>query len=188
MRRKTLVLSELRCPLAPLDPAPVVMRPPRSSVRFCWPGTGVSCILELFIHTSLCQVIVPIKGCNSVLPRCGECAVVVFLGCFCFLICGGKETSLHSSHSILQTSESMEFWFVCVTGFLMWTVLKVFIEFLAILFLFVFLGGGGVAPRACGMLTPQPGIKPAPPAWEGEALTTGPPGECPGLRFLWFFV
>ena len=82
----------------------------------------------------------------------------------------------------------MEFWFVCVTGFLMWTVLKVFIEFLAILFLFVFLGGWGVAPRACGMLTPQPGIKPAPPAWEGEALTTGPPGECPGLRFLWFFV
>ena len=84
--------SAARSPL--LDPAPVVMRPPCSSVRFCWAGTGVSCTLELFIHTSLCQVIVPIKGCNSVLPQCGECAVVVFHGCFCFLICGGKETSL----------------------------------------------------------------------------------------------
>ena len=52
--------------------------------------------------------------------------------------------------------------------------------------MFVFLGRGGgvggVVLRACGMLTPQPGIKPAPPAWEGEVLTTGPPGKCPGLR------
>ena len=81
----------------------------------------------------------------------------------------------------------MDFWGVCVTGFLMWTVLKVFIEFLAILFLFYvcFSGWGegrGVAPRACGMLTPQPGIKTAPPVWEGQVLTTGPPGKCPGLR------
>lgn len=41
----------------------------------------------------------------------------------------------------------MEFLFVCVTGFLMWTVLKVFIDFLAILpllyvFVFDFFGWG----------------------------------------------
>ena len=29
--------------------------------------------------------------------------------------------------------------------------------------------------EACGILAPQPGIEPAPPALEGEVLTTGPP-------------
>ena len=31
-------------------------------------------------------------------------------------------------------------------------------------------------PEACGILPPQAGIKPAPPALE-EVLTTGPPGK-----------
>ena len=31
--------------------------------------------------------------------------------------------------------------------------------------------------EACGILAPGPGIKPAPPALEGEVLTTGPPGK-----------
>ena len=29
----------------------------------------------------------------------------------------------------------------------------------------------------CGILASQPGIELAPPAWEGEVLTTGPPGS-----------
>ena len=33
--------------------------------------------------------------------------------------------------------------------------------------------------RGCGFLAPQPGIKPTPPALEGEVLTTGLP-ESPG--------
>ena len=32
-------------------------------------------------------------------------------------------------------------------------------------------------PQACGMLAPWPGIEPAPPALEGEVLTTGPLGN-----------
>ena len=32
-------------------------------------------------------------------------------------------------------------------------------------------------PAACGILIPQPGIKPASPASEGGFLTTGPPGK-----------
>ena len=32
-------------------------------------------------------------------------------------------------------------------------------------------------PVACGILVPQPGIKPASPALEGGFLTTGPPGK-----------
>ena len=32
-------------------------------------------------------------------------------------------------------------------------------------------------PVACGILVPQPGIKPASPALEGGLLTTGPPGK-----------
>ena len=31
--------------------------------------------------------------------------------------------------------------------------------------------------KACGILAPQPGIKSAPPASEGEVLTTGPLGK-----------
>ena len=38
--------------------------------------------------------------------------------------------------------------------------------------------------QAYGVLAPQPGIKPSPPALEGEVLTTGPPGKSPRLTFL----
>ena len=38
--------------------------------------------------------------------------------------------------------------------------------------MFWFSGHGG-----CGILAPQPGIEPIPPALEGEVLTTGPPGK-----------
>ena len=58
--------------------------------------------------------------------------------------------------------------------FLMWTILKVFIEFVTILLLFYVLVFG---PEACGILAPRPGIEPAPPALEGEVPTTGPPGK-----------
>ena len=40
---------------------------------------------------------------------------------------------------------------------------------------------------ACGILVPQPGIKPASPALEGRFLTTGPPGKSlEGSNFLPF--
>ena len=38
---------------------------------------------------------------------------------------------------------------------------------------------------ACGILAPRPGIKPTPPASEGEGLTTGSPGK--SLLFVDFF-
>ena len=37
--------------------------------------------------------------------------------------------------------------------------------------------------KACGILAPRPGIEPAPPALEGEVLTTGPPGKSPDILF-----
>ena len=37
-------------------------------------------------------------------------------------------------------------------------------------------------PEARGILAPQPGIEPAPPALEGEVLTTGPPETSPLLN------
>ena len=39
-------------------------------------------------------------------------------------------------------------------------------------------------PEACGILAPWPGIEPAPPALEGEVLTTGPPGKSQDTSFL----
>ena len=39
-------------------------------------------------------------------------------------------------------------------------------------------------PKACGILFPQPGIKPTSLELEGEFLTTGPPGKSHSLMFL----
>ena len=53
----------------------------------------------------------------------------------------------------------------------MWTIFKVFIEFVIVLLLFyvlVFWVFG---------LAPQPGREPTPPALEGEVLATAPPGK-----------
>ena len=38
--------------------------------------------------------------------------------------------------------------------------------------------------KAYGILTPRPGIKPTPPAWEGVVLTTGLPGKSLASLFL----
>ena len=58
--------------------------------------------------------------------------------------------------------------------FLMWTIFKVFVEFVTILLLFMFWFFGH---EACWILTPWPGIQSVPPALEGKVLTTGLPGE-----------
>ena len=44
--------------------------------------------------------------------------------------------------------------------------------------------------EACGILAPPPGIEPAPPALEGEVLTTGPPGKSPlcNILMVMFFL
>ena len=47
-------------------------------------------------------------------------------------------------------------------------------------FCFVFLG-----QEAYGILIPQPGIKPTPPALEGEGLTPGSPGKSLKFNFNW---
>ena len=47
----------------------------------------------------------------------------------------------------------------------MWTIFKVFIEFVTVLLLFsVF----SLAPKAGGTLVRQPGVEPSPPALEGK--------------------
>ena len=51
----------------------------------------------------------------------------------------------------------------------MWTIFKVFIKFVTLLLLFYALLFGH---EACGSLPSQPGLEPAPPALEGEVLTT----------------
>ena len=64
----------------------------------------------------------------------------------------------------------------------MWTIFKVFIEFVTILllsFLFTYFFWFLFGREACGILVPEPGIKPASPALEGRVLTTGPPRESP---------
>ena len=52
--------------------------------------------------------------------------------------------------------------------FLMWTIKKVFIEFVTILLLFYVLIFG---QEACGILAPRPGIEPTAPGLEGKVFT-----------------
>ena len=40
--------------------------------------------------------------------------------------------------------------------------------------------------EARGILVPQPGIEPTPPALEGKILTTGPPGR--SLSYMVYFL
>ena len=54
-------------------------------------------------------------------------------------------------------------------------------EFVAVLLLFYVLDF--LATEACGILAPQPGIEPAPPALEGEVSTPGSPGKSPTTIF-----
>ena len=58
----------------------------------------------------------------------------------------------------------------------MWTIFKVFIEFVTKLLCFMFWFFGC---KACGILAPRPGIEPASPALESEVLTPGPPRKSP---------
>ena len=68
--------------------------------------------------------------------------------------------------------------FLCVFFFFNFVFvdhLKILIEFVTILHLFsVF---WFFDHKACGILVPQPGIKPTAPALEGEVLTAEPPGK-----------
>ena len=64
---------------------------------------------------------------------------------------------------------------------LMWTIFKVFIEFVTVLLLFYVLV---FWPQGMWLLGPRPGIEPAPPALEGEVLTTGPPEKSLFVLFL----
>ena len=49
----------------------------------------------------------------------------------------------------------------------MWTIFKVFFEFVAILF--PFYDFWFFVCKACSILAPRPGIEPAPPALEGKS-------------------
>ena len=64
----------------------------------------------------------------------------------------------------------------------MWIILKVFIESVMYSFCFMFYFFGH---KACGILAPQPGIKPALTALEGKVLTIGSPGKS---LFFFFFI
>ena len=80
----------------------------------------------------------------------------------------------------------MEIFFLVFFFFWCGTFLKVFVEFLTILFILCF---GFFGSEVCGILAPQPGIELARPALEGKVLTTGPPGKSQGsFNFLFLAI
>ena len=56
--------------------------------------------------------------------------------------------------------------------FFMWTIFSLYGICYSIVSVFCF----GFGHKACGILAPQPGTEPSPPAFEGGVLTTGLPG------------
>ena len=66
--------------------------------------------------------------------------------------------------------------------FLMWTIFKVFIEFVIILLLFYVLV---FWPWGMWDLSTPTGIEPVPPALEGKVSTTGPPGKSLPCLLTW---
>ena len=73
---------------------------------------------------------------------------------------------------------------IILKGFWMWEIFKVFIEFAVILFLFYVLFFWA---QACELLTPWPGVSPAPPALENKVLTPGMPGRSHEGHFGFLF-
>ena len=61
----------------------------------------------------------------------------------------------------------------------MWTIFKVFIEFVILLLLFYILDFWLQGIR---ILAPRPRIKPALPTLEGEVLTSGPPAKSQSVK------
>lgn len=85
-RGTRLVGSKLGGRSPALNPTPPVMRPPR-------PGLGPACPApwNFLIKPPLTSYSANNRA-QLFLSRCGVRAVLVFHGCFCVLICGGKET------------------------------------------------------------------------------------------------
>ena len=75
---------------------------------------------------------------------------------------------------MLKIFRSPHFQTSVVVVVLMWTIFKVFIEFVTILLRFAFWFWGH---KACGILIPQPEGELSPLALEGKVLTTGPSGK-----------
>ena len=69
--------------------------------------------------------------------------------------------------------------YACFFKRLIWTILKIFIEFVTTLLLFLFFRGWVVGTGHVGVLASSPGIEPILPELEGKVPTTGPQGESP---------
>ena len=140
---------------------------PPSFCSILWVLSG-GCSLAAFISVSC-----PLTEKNQVL------LFLVLLDSLCFEIlqplsvkgfCSVTSCPLYPTNSVF------------LYRFFIWTFLKkIFIEFLAVLFLFYIFT---FICNSHGILVPRLGIKSAPPALEDEILTTGPPGKSPNKSCL----
>ena len=91
--------------------------------------------------------------------------------------------TVNLSGSLLLRTERLQLCVLFIYLFIFWCgpFLKSLLNLLQYCFCSMFWFFGH---EACGILAPQPGIKPASPALEGEVLTTGPPGKSLCVLFL----
>ena len=100
---------------------------------------------------------------------------------------GLKFPSLYSCLIHLATSHSNPIFkgFLFFFKFLMWTIFKVFVEFVTITLLFYDFGFFSFGHKSCGLLAPpNQGLNQHPLHWQCGVLTTGPPGKSLGVRYL----
>ena len=83
-------------------------------------------------------------------------------------------SSSHPHKHTLKIMTTFYFYYLKKNFFWCGPFLKSLLNLLQYCFCFMFWIFGC---EACGILAPRPGIKLAPPALEGEGLTTGPPGK-----------
>ena len=105
------------------------------------------------------------------------------LGNTCFTRPHCDRTFLPPCILLIETSFFLfVFLILKILFFLMWTIFKVFIEFVIISFLFYVLFF--LALEACRILAAWPEFEPTLSALEGEVVTTGLPGRSPRNEFL----
>ena len=90
-----------------------------------------------------------------------------------------------NSQSVCHDDGSLGTFSLKMIFFLMWTILKSLLNLLNLLrYCFCYYVLGFLDQEACGILAPQPGIKPSPSALEDEVSTTGSPGK----SWYFFFI
>ena len=154
-------------------------------------------IVVLSLHTHPWLICVRVCGTIWIITGLSlNVSARIFLRTRTFFSMIATQASHSSKWALIQQNDLINHSFDTWSSYLQNILFSFFKVLLSLLqycscFMFWFFGR-----QACGISAPRPGMEPAPPALEGEVLTTGPPGKSPKYSFLyieyftylyWFF-